>query len=341
MSTLIETYDTGKTMAIYPTILGEPGRDNALFVRIDSGQRIWRLLFDCGEYCVSTLPRGETQAIDHVFFSHYHMDHVAGFDSFFRVCFDRISKPNHIWGPPESGRILQHRFQGYLWNLQAGHPATWNVHDIHEERVNSARFRLGDAFSTCEVGTRPREDCVLRTTDFTVDALTLTHHGPCIAYLVREEPRRNVCMERLAAMGLAPGPWMQCLKAAEPPGRVELNGESYNVAELRAALIEETPGQSIAYVTDFLLDDAAMARLSSWLQGCDTLVCEAQYRQTELALARKNCHATATLVGRLAAAAQVGQLLLLHLSPRYTTEEWDALLLEAQAEFPNTAFSSQ
>ena len=320
-------------------VLGQRGRDNALFVKIDSGQRIWRLLFDCGEYCVSTLPRGETQEIDHVFFSHYHMDHVAGFDSFFRVCFDRVAKANHIWGPPESGRILRNRFQGYLWNLQQGHPAIWQVHDICDDRIDSARFKLGDAFTTCELRSEPRKGCVLGNRDFTVDAITLKHHGPCIAYLVREEPRQNISKDRLAAAGLKPGPWMQALKALDAPATVAVDGRELSVAELRSDLVEETPGESIAYVTDFLLDDETMARLASWLQGCDTLVCEAQYRHEDHVLARKNYHATATLVGRLAARARVGKLLLFHLSPRYTPDEWDELLAECQAEFANSAFA--
>ncbi|MFT5129410.1 MAG: ribonuclease Z [Rhodothermales bacterium] len=326
-------------MSIHHKILGERGRDNALFVRIDSGQRIWRLLFDCGEYCVSTLLRGETQAIDHVFFSHYHMDHVAGFDSFFRCTFDRTVKPNHIWGPPESGRIMHHRFRGYLWNLQEGHPAVWQVHDIHEDRTESIRFKLGDAFTTPETCSEPREGCILDTPDFSIDTLSLEHHGECIAYLVREKPRRNICGERLAELGLAPGPWMQQLKAEAGPEAIEIAGEAYNLAELRRELIMETPGSSIAYVTDFLLDDDAMSRLSVWLRDCDVLVCEAQYRHADLALALRNCHATATLVGQLAAAANVGQLVLFHLSPRYTPPEWDELLAECQAVFPNTRFA--
>jgi ribonuclease Z len=325
-------------MSIHFQILGERARDNALFVRIDSGQRIWRLLFDCGEYCVSTLPRGETQAIDHLFFSHYHMDHVAGFDSYFRCTFDRTLKPNHIWGPPESGRILHHRFQGYLWNLQSGHPATWQVHDIHAGRIESIRFKLGDAFTTSEMSSQPREGCILDTPEFSVDTLTLQHHGESVAYLVREKPRRNVDSRRLAELGLRPGPWMQQLKAMDGPDCIEIDGREFDLAELRSELINETPGSSIAYVTDFLLDDDAMARLSIWLRGCDILVCEAQYRHADLALARRHCHATATLVGQLAASAEVGELILFHLSPRYTPPEWEELLAECQAEFPRTRF---
>jgi ribonuclease Z len=68
-------------MALQYTVLGDPGRDNAVLIRLDSGQKVSRLLFDCGEGCLSSLPIADVQAIDHVLFSHFHMDHVSGFDS--------------------------------------------------------------------------------------------------------------------------------------------------------------------------------------------------------------------------------------------------------------------
>ena len=42
-------------MAIDWKILGAPGADNALLVTVDSGQSYDRLLFDCGEGCLSSL----------------------------------------------------------------------------------------------------------------------------------------------------------------------------------------------------------------------------------------------------------------------------------------------
>jgi ribonuclease Z len=42
-------------MSISFRILGKAGGDNALLVQLDSGQAIQRLLFDCGEGCLSEL----------------------------------------------------------------------------------------------------------------------------------------------------------------------------------------------------------------------------------------------------------------------------------------------
>jgi ribonuclease Z len=110
-------------------VLGQPGRDNALLVQVDSGQAVERLLFDCGDGCLSELPFAEIQAIDSLFFSHLHMDHIGGFDNFFRSNYARTAKANLIYGPPQTATILQHRFQGFLSNLHEQMSASWQVTD--------------------------------------------------------------------------------------------------------------------------------------------------------------------------------------------------------------------
>lgn len=71
-------------MTLHFQILGSPGRDNAAIVTVDRGQAVSRLLFDCGDGCLTDLSFGEICGIDHLFFSHFHMDHISGFDSFLR-----------------------------------------------------------------------------------------------------------------------------------------------------------------------------------------------------------------------------------------------------------------
>ena len=66
-------------------VLGRPGRDNTLFVTVDTGQHLTRRLFDCGDGCPHALPFADVLATDHLLFSHRHMDHVGGFDAFFRA----------------------------------------------------------------------------------------------------------------------------------------------------------------------------------------------------------------------------------------------------------------
>jgi ribonuclease Z len=327
-------------MSIQFRILGKAGRDNALLVQIDSGQAVERLLFDCGEGCLADLSFAEIQAIDHLFFSHFHMDHVGGFDTFFRCTFNRNSKSNRIWGPPETSKIVQHRFQGFLWNLHEEMSATWLVSDIQPSEIRTVSFELHEAFAIAhDRGTQPYVRTILDCDGFVVEAITMEHRTPTLAYVVREKAKRNIDTSRLATLGLRPGPWLKQLKeTSSSSGSVVIDGITRSMDELREQLLVETPGDSIAYLTDFLLDELAMERLTDALRGCRILVCEGQYRHADMELAKKNFHMTTVLSATLAKRAQVAELVIFHLSDRYEPAVWLEMLQEASQLFPNVSF---
>lgn len=328
-------------MSLDYKILGGPGRDNALWVRVDSGQSVSRLLFDCGAGCLTTLGLAEILAVEQIFFSHLHMDHVSGFDSLFRCLYNRNSVANEIWGPPQTSEILQHRFQGFWWNLIDDQDATWRVCDVHPDRIERYHFELSEAFSA-----RHHDEVVsgdgplIDTPHYYVESIQLRHHGTTLGYRVCEKPRQNINIEATAALGLHPGPWMQTLKDASHVGPLEIDGNTYNIDELRTKVMTETAGESIAYLTDFLLDEPTLQTLVPWLSGCQTIVCEAQYRREDIALAAKYHHATTEQVSRLAAEANVETLLLFHLSDRYERLEWSEMLAQCRANFTRTYFPS-
>lgn len=321
-------------------VLGGPERDNALFVRVQTGQQIHRLLFDCGAGCPEELTIAEVQVIDHLLFSHLHMDHIAGFDIFFRRVFNRLDRPNCLWGPPGAARILHHRLQGFLWNLAHELQATWHLHDIHPDRISYHTALASEAFATLRpAGERPLAGPLFGHTDYAVFPVQLDHGTPSIGYIVREAPRANVVLEHLAAIGLRPGAWLQQVKQPrrdEPP-TVEIDGVCHALADLRAALLVETPGDSLAYLTDFALDaEAELARVGTAITGCRTLICESQYRAADADLARRNRHMTAPQAAALAAHAGVERLVLFHISDRYDRDGRAELLAEARTIFPAT-----
>jgi ribonuclease Z len=327
-------------MSIRFRVLGNPDADNALFVEVDSGQSVERLLFDCGEGCLSGVSFAEIFEIDHVCFSHFHMDHAGGFDSLFRAIFNRSTRPNAVWGPPGTVDIMHHRFRSFLWNLHGDMDAQWRVVDIHPGELQTKRFELREAFITAhDEGRRAWSRTILEGAGFTLEAITMDHHTPCMAYVVREKPRRNIDVSRLAALGLKPGAWMKALKEASgEDGTVEIDGVPRSIGELRRLLMLESAGDSVAYLTDFLLDEAAMERLTAFLGGCRTLVCESQYRHADWELARRNYHMTSVLAATLAKSARAERLILFHVSDRYTPEGWVEMLREAKNVFPDTAY---
>jgi ribonuclease Z len=329
-------------MSISFQVLGQPGRDNALYVKVDTGQQLTRLLFDCGDGCPHALPFHELQAVDHLFFSHLHMDHVGGFDAYFRANHDRTARPNRVWGPAETAEIMQHRFRGFRWNLiDDAEPARWHVHEVHDAGLRTVTFDLRDAFRTAhDEGVRPRTAKVLDEPGFTVEAHLMDHGCPSVAYVVREPARVNVDAAAMAARGLAPGPWAKRLRGpkAAPGETVEIKGVPHDLAALQAELLVTTPGESIAYLTDFRMDAAAQAYLADHLRGVGTVVCECQYLVADRELAVRNMHMAADEVATMAARAGVNRLILFHVSDRYEPEGWGELLAEARGIFPNTAF---
>jgi ribonuclease Z len=175
-----------------------------------------------------------------------------------------------------------------------------------------------------------------------VEAFTMDHRTPTLAYIVREKARRNVDTSRLASLGLRPGPWLKQLKeSSSGSDSIVIGGITRSMEELRRELVVETPGDSVAYLTDFLLDESAMERLTDALRGCRVIVCEGQYRHADLDLSRKNCHMTTVLSATLAQRAGVEELVLFHLSDRYEPAEWVEMLREARRVFPNAHYPPQ
>ena len=319
-------------------VLGQPGRDNALFVKLDTGHSQTRFLFDCGDVCPHRLPSAELREVDHLCFSHLHIDHVAGFDRFFRTNFDRIDRENRIWVPPGSGTIIGHRLRGFLWNLVDGHPGEWLVSECAPEQVRTVRYRASEGFAVDHPEADvPRHDRVIVDGGaFTLETVLLDHGTPSLGYIVREAPRVNVDTDRLAALGLSPGPWLKQLRDGEPDATVTVGGRQHSLADLRQHLLVATAGDSIAYLTDFRVE-ASERELAAALRGVNTVVCESQYRAADVDLARAAMHSTAAEVAAMARQAGVGRLVLFHVSDRYDAAARREMLLEAQAVFADTA----
>jgi ribonuclease Z len=341
-------------VSISYTILGNPGEDNALYVVVDTGQSRHPLLFDCGEGCTAQLKVSQCQAIEHLCFSHFHMDHIAGFDSFFRHNYNRPEQPVHVWGPEQTIDVMHHRFRGFSWNLHHDQPGEWRVHEIGDRSVKEAAFLTAEAFaSACAQDALHQEmpyegapRVLVDDAAYRLEAMILNHGStPSIGFKVIEPERQNIDPARLEDLGIQPGPWLAEVSDRSLPDTraIDVAGETRVLGALRDKLLVRTSGSSLAYLTDFALTGELgmeRERLVEWLKHTDTFVCEAQYRHDDADLAAKNYHMTTRLVGELARDAEVGKLILQHVSRRYSAKEWRAMLAEAKevfaaAEFPD------
>lgn len=328
-------------MSIQYNVLGDPGRDNALLVVIDSGQAVTRLLFDLGSDCLKSLESSTIHSIDAVFLSHCHVDHISGFDTFLRFNWYRHPKPVQIIGPQGVTEIIHHRLQGITWNLVDDEPGEWYVHEVTGETIRSTRFLACEGFATAHpVEERPFDPRLCETDEYCVDVCIMDHGIPCLAYVVREQPKQNVDMQALSSMGLKPGAWLKQVKDESFAGteQIDIDGKSYALSDLRLNLLVSSTGDSVAYLTDFLLDPESEDRLVALLEGCEILICENNYRTTDADLATKNYHMTSADVARLAGRVAPREVVLFHLSDRYTPEEWQEQLGEVRQQFPAARF---
>jgi ribonuclease Z len=276
---------------------------SSVALRLPQRAEVW--LFDCGEATQHQLQRTpiKISQISRIFITHLHGDHLFGLMGLLATCgLAGQGQEIHLYGPDG------------LWEYV---------------RVCSqiSRTALSDTLKihTVEPGIVHREE------DFSVSCQPLRHRIPAFGYRVTEADRPGrFDVERAHALGIPPGPLYGRLKQGES---VELaDGRVVDGRELIGATLA---GRAIVYCTDTTYCQGAVA-LS---EGADTLIHEATFAAQDETLAVQSMHSTAATAARVACEARVRQLILTHISPRYTPDSAvtpEELLAQARAVFPRT-----
>ncbi|NUM36547.1 MAG: ribonuclease Z [Candidatus Brocadiae bacterium] len=327
-------------MSLIYQILGKPFRDNALHVCLSTGSSLYRFLFDCGEAVLSGMGLSEIQENDGLFFSHFHTDHIAGMDSFIRVNYDRSHKKVKVYGPEDTLRVLGHRLQGFTWNLVQNNRCIWEVQEIQKQKIHKGLYYTSEGFSSIhDYSIFPWEKTIDSQDFFDIKAISLYHGIPSLGYLIQEKCKFNIDKEKLASLGFSHGPWLKKVKEysnTQKEDMIKIGEREYNLKELQEFLLVPIPGESIAYLTDFLLDDNTEKNLLDFLpKGC-ILVCESQYSKEDKDLARKNYHLTSEDAAHIAKISEAKELILIHFSQRYQSYQIMKMLEDAMSIFPET-----
>ena len=332
------------TPLFHPQLVNDPFGDPALYVDFLYERRA--LLFDLGD--LAALPARKLLRLSHVFVSHTHMDHFAGFDRLLRICLGR-ERELTLNGPPGFVDQIEHKLAAYTWNFVHNYPADFTLiaAELHaDQTLRRARFHCRTRFQREPLDRVPVADgIVLDEEGFVVRAVQLDHDIPCLGFALEEKLHLNVWKNRLQELGLPTGPWLNELKRlvrqqapADTPLRIhwrDQRGEHErleSVGRLRSEVLHIVPGQKIAYVVDVIYHTENARRITRLAQQADILFIECVFLHADAERAAARFHLTARQAGTLARAAGAKHLVPLHFSPRYSDDP-EALRREADAAF--------
>jgi ribonuclease Z len=259
------------------------------------------LLFDCGEGTQRQMMRyGITFALNEIFFTHLHADHLLGVIGLLRTLgLQGRTEEMRLYGPPGSEKLLRRAIA-----------------------IGSDRQHFPVIIREVEPGqTIPRDGYSLLP--FPVD------HGGLVAlgYALIEDTRLGrFHPERARELGIPEGPmWGQLHR-----GR-SVNLEDGRIIEPGDLVGPARAGRRVVITGDCRPCETTIAAA----ENADVLVHEATFAHEEAARAVETGHSTAREAAEIAERACVGRLILTHISARYSRDAAD-LDREAKAIFPNT-----
>ncbi|WP_414474032.1 ribonuclease Z [Microvirga sp. M2] len=322
---------------VQPRLVNDPFGDPGVYLDFRFGRRA--ILFDLGD--VSALSSRELLRVSHVFVSHTHVDHFAGFDRLFRLCLHRPS-PLVLIGPPGFTDRIEHRIRSFTWNLLDENSVDFGLRamDYDGSRlVRAAEFHAREAFARRDVqAPQFAKGLAWAEADFVIEAVALDHGIPSLAFALREVMQVNVWRGVLAEMGVPPGPWLNEAKQAVRRGLPDdhpilvPDGRILRLGELKHRALRLAPGQVVAYVTDAAPHAENRARILRLAKEADQLFIEAVFLESDRSLAEASRHLTAWEAGALAREADVRRVTPFHHSARYIAEP-DALRQEVAESF--------
>jgi ribonuclease Z len=313
----------------HPSLVNDVFGDPLLYVDFEDERRA--LLFDLGD--ISALPPRKLLRVSHVFVSHAHMDHFAGFDHLLRVILGRKDRIV-LFGGPDFIAQVEHKLCAYTWNVVHRYEVELviEVHEVGDDGLaQRACFssRTGFARQPCAAlalaGDVLHDEMMLRVRGRFVD-----HGTPCLAYALEEKARVKVAKDRLAALGVSTGAWLRELKLAVFAGvpaatpidvrwrdRLGEHAMTRSVGELRDVILDVAPGQRIGYATDLCFTEANMQTLDAIMGGVDRLFIESVFLDADRDHALRKNHLTARQAGEIARRVGARAVAPFHFSPRY------------------------
>jgi ribonuclease Z len=261
----------------------------------------YRFLIDCGEGTQRQLLLSGLgfRRLDRILLTHSHLDHILGLGGLAST-FARWEMIPRI-------------------DIYGGRSALERVEALFRVVFGPGKLPLEVVYREIQPG------LLMEDETFELRVFPVTHRGrDCYGFAFVEKARRPFLVERAEALGVPAGPVRRRL----------VNGETVTLEDGRVVRPNDVLGEPVEGARLIFVGDAGRTDdLIEPARGADALVIEATYLQEEAELARAYNHLTAAQAAELARAAQVRQLILTHISRRYSAKE---VLAEARPIFPNT-----
>lgn len=240
----------------------------------------WGFLFDCGEGTQRQIKKAEIKPtkITHIFISHWHGDHVLGLPGLFSTLSQSdYSGKIQIYGPLGIKKQLQ--------LVEKAFPSKLNIEiEVHE----------------VEKGIIIDED------EFKIEALSLKHTIPCLAYKFVEKDRLRIDLKKAKKLGLSEGPSLGMLQKGK---NVLKDGKKITPKDVTYTV----KGASFCYITDTVY----FKGLVNFAKNSTLLLCESTFLSNLEDQAKKYGHLTTHQAGSIAKEGNAQKLYLTHLSGRH------------------------
>ncbi len=255
------------------------------------------LLLDCGEGTQRQIMRTNVSfmKIKRIFITHYHGDHFLGLAGLIQtMALNERKDPLEIYGPERTVDLLT-RY------LTVGYYSTTFPILLHEI-YNGETLDFGD---------------------YVVKTLETDHGVPSLAYCIKEKDMPRIDRDKAKKYGLD----SKILEKLRREGEITYNGKKITIDAVSGGV---RIGRKIVYSGD----TRPVEKMAEFAKDADILIHEATVDSTLEEKANQYGHTSARQAAEIAKKANVRELLLVHISPRYKSGE--IIEKEAKKIFPNT-----